>query len=139
MIEKRNIALFIILSIVTCGIFYWYWIAVLNNDINQLASNEDTSGGMVVLLSIVTCGIYFLFWQYKMGERIDTIKTRNGVNSSYSGSGILYLLLGLFGFSIVSVSLMQYEVNKQVWKKFNKACKNICRGYNRGNRLCGIL
>ncbi len=114
MIEKRNIALFIILSIVTCGIFYWYWIAVLNNDINQLASNEDTSGGMVVLLSIVTCGIYFLFWQYKMGERIDTIKTRNGVNSSYSGSGILYLLLGLFGFSIVSVSLMQYEVNKQV-------------------------
>lgn len=111
MTEKRNIALYILLSIITCGIFEFYWIAVLNDDINSLtARQDDTSGGMVVLFSIITCGIYYLFWLYKMGERIDNIKAERGIQSS--NTAIMYLLLGVFGFGIISVALMQYELNK---------------------------
>ena len=45
---------------------------------------------------------------YKMGEKCDFIK---GVQGS---SGILYLLLGIFGLSIVDFCLIQDTINKSV-------------------------
>ena len=98
-----------ILSIVTCGIYGIYWLIKLNDEINILANDPGaTSGGIVFLLSIVTCGIYLFYWLYKMGEKCDRIK---GTSSS---SGILYLILGIVGFSIISYCLMQDTINKAV-------------------------
>lgn len=58
-IEQRNIALCIILSIVTCGIYGLYWIYKLTEDVNKLTGDPNaTSGGMVILLGIITCNIY---------------------------------------------------------------------------------
>lgn len=37
MIQQRNIAMCIILSIVTCGIYGLYWYACLTNDTNTAA------------------------------------------------------------------------------------------------------
>ena len=53
--EKKNLALYIILSIVTCGIFALVWLAMLANDLRTMSNDESKmSGGMVVLLTIVT-------------------------------------------------------------------------------------
>ena len=35
-IQKRNIAVYFILSIVTCGIFGLYWFCTLNDDTNKI-------------------------------------------------------------------------------------------------------
>ena len=60
-IEQRNIALCIILSIITCGIYGLYWIYKLTEDVNTLKGDPNaTSGGIVILLGIITCGIRFL-------------------------------------------------------------------------------
>ena len=71
----------------------------------------DTSGGMVFLLSIITCGIYMLYWMYKAGEKVQAAQAKRGLPYD-SNSGILYLILSLFGFSIVSYCLIQNELNK---------------------------
>lgn len=108
-VAPRNIVLAIILSIVTCGLYSIYWMISINNEVNTLAGEPAaTSGGMVFLLSLVTCGIYGWYWMYKMGERCDRIKGQNG------SSGILYLVLAIFGLGIVSYCLMQDTVNKAV-------------------------
>ena len=108
-IAKRSIATAIILSIVTCGIYSIYWMIKLNDEINELAGDtQATSGGMVFLLSLVTCGIYGLYWMYKLGEMCDVIKQTS------SSTGIIYLVLSLFGFGIVSYCLMQDTINKAV-------------------------
>ena len=61
-IKKRNIAVCIILSIVTCGIYGLYWLYQLTEDTNALTGDANaTSGGMVILLSIVTCSIYLWY------------------------------------------------------------------------------
>lgn len=110
MLKERNIALCIILSIITCGIYMWYWIVVLTDDTNQIANETgDTSGIMVIILSIVTCGIYGLFWAYKRGEKIDKAHQLRG--EAASNGGILYLILYIFG-GIISLALIQNEVNK---------------------------
>ena len=95
----------IIFTLITCGIYGIYWMIKLNDEVNIVSGEpQATSGGIVFLLTIVTCGIYGLYWLYKMG--CDRIK---GVNGS---SGILYLILGLVGFSIISYCLIQDTLNK---------------------------
>lgn len=108
-IAPRSIPLCIIFSLITCGIYGIYWMIKLNDEVN-IVSGEPyaTSGGIVFLLTIITCGIYGLYWLYKMGERCDRIKGMNG------SSGILYLILGLVGFSIISYCLIQDTLNKTI-------------------------
>lgn len=108
-IEPRNIALCVIFSLITCGIYAIYWMIKINDEVNILSGEPDaTSGVIVFLLTFVTCGIYGLYWLYKMGERCDRIKRIQG------NSNILYLILGLVGFSIISYCLIQDTINKAV-------------------------
>lgn len=110
-IKNRSIAVCIILSIITCGIYALYWIAVLNDDANAATNQQNaTTGGMVVLFTIITCGIYGLYWQYKQGEKLDNLRAANGIPTG--SLSILYLVLSIFGFSIISDALMQSEINK---------------------------
>lgn len=43
-VEERNIAMCIILSLVTCGIYGLYWFVCLTEDTNAAANEEGTSG-----------------------------------------------------------------------------------------------
>ena len=109
--EHRNIAIAIILTIVTCGIYGIYWFIVLTNETNEAACEPNgTSGGIAFLLTLVTCGIYGFYWAYKQGEKID--KAKNMRNLPSSNSGILYLILQLFGLGIIAYALMQNELNQ---------------------------
>lgn len=106
-VAPRSIAMAIILSIVTCGIYMFYWIYKLNNEVNELAEDPNAlGGGMVVFLSIITCGIYYFYWLYKMGQKCDYI------SQTQSHNAILFLVLGIFGLGIVSVALIQDTINK---------------------------
>jgi len=106
-VAPRSIAVSVILTIVTCGIYFFYWMYHLNNEINEMAQEPmATGGGTVVVLSLVTCGIYTLYWYYKMGERCDYIA------QTHTSNNVLYLILGIFGLGIVSVALMQDTVNR---------------------------
>ena len=82
----------------------------LNDEVNQLANEPDaTSGGLVFLFSLITFGIYSFYWLYKMGERCDAIQ------GEWNGSkSILYVILGLVGFPIISYALMQDVINRSL-------------------------
>ena len=107
--KQRNIAVAVILSIITCGIYGIYWMVVLNDDANSLAGDTNaTSGGMVVLFTLITCGIYGLYWHFKMGEKCDAIKGTNG------SSNILFIILAIFGLGIINYCIMQDTINKKL-------------------------
>lgn len=106
-INKRDIVVAIILSIVTCGIYALVWMAKLNDEMYRVFDEPvQTSGGMVILLSIITCNIYALVWYYRMGERTDRLKGYPG------NTNVLYLILGFFGLGIVNLAIMQDALNK---------------------------
>lgn len=112
MVSARSIPLYIILTIVTCGIFGLYWLVCLVNDLNTAAGTpDDTNGVVVLLLDIVTCGIYGLFWAYKAGEKVSLIKQRRGVPVS-GNDGILYLILQIIGLGLINYCLIQNEINQ---------------------------
>lgn len=110
MITQRNIALCIILSIITCGIYGLYWLVCLSDDTNTVAGEEGTSGVMVLVLTLVTCGIYGWYWAYMQGQKIDAAKNAKGFPSS--NSGILYLILFFVSGGIIAYAIMQNELNK---------------------------
>ncbi len=111
-VTERNIAVYIILSFVTCGIFLYYWLYCLHEDVKRLSGDTNApSGGITILLCIVTCGIYTLYWMYKQGTSIDAINQARGKGSG-NNSGVLYLILAILGVGIVNYCLMQNELNK---------------------------
>lgn len=59
MVKNRNIALCIILSLVTCGIYGWYWFVCLTDDTNTISGEPGTSG--VVALVSYPCYMWYLW------------------------------------------------------------------------------
>ena len=103
MFTQRSVPMCVILSIVTCGIYGLYWYVCLTNEVDAVTQEPGPGGGMSLLLSIVT------YWGWKMGDKLDASRARNGV---VPGSfPILFLLLNLFGLTIVTLAIMQSEVN----------------------------
>lgn len=109
MIQKRNLAIAVILSLVTCGIYTVYWFVVLTNEANRLAhSQKGTSGGMALVLTFITCGIYGLYWAYRMGENLDIAASQRGLMTQ--NRSVLYLILQIV-LPIVGMVLMQSTIN----------------------------
>lgn len=105
--QPRSVGMCIVLSIITCGIYMWYWIYCVHNDVQEVSGRPvGITGGMVVLLGIVTCGLYLIYWAYKMGRFLDDAK---GQPNGYSG--LVYLVLSIIGLDIVGLALMQSELN----------------------------
>ena len=110
-LENRNIALCIVLSIVTCGIYMWYWLYKLVNDLSAASRDSaPTSGGMVLVLTLITCNIYGWFWLYKAGQQMNAAKQQRGLPAD-PNAGVIYLVLAIFGLNVVSYAIIQNDLN----------------------------
>ena len=110
MFARRSVPMCIILSIVTCGIYMLYWFVCVTTEADAVTGEYGPGGGVSLLLTIVTCGIYGLFWGWKMGDKLDASRARHGV---VPGSfAILFLLLNLFGLTVVTLAIVQSELNR---------------------------
>lgn len=109
-IEKRDIVVTILLSIVTCGIYGIVWFVMLTDDCAKASGDDSIKGGTSILLTLVTCGIYYYYWNYQMGKRIATAQEKRYL--TVTDNSVLYLVLAIFGFGFVSHILIQSELNR---------------------------
>lgn len=115
---QRNIAVSIVLTIFTCGIYGIVWFIMLNDDVRNASKDyEMPSGGIAFLLTLVTCGIYGIYWAYKMGKAVTVAKQEVGLPAT--DNSVLYLVLQIFGFAIVNYALIQNEMNTIAQKKWD--------------------
>ena len=96
----RSLLMYILLSIVTCGIYAWYFIYSLARDVNTMCRQDgQKTGGLLafILLSIVTCGFYALYWEYSLGNRLAANAPRYGMAFQENGTTVLlWYLIGIF-------------------------------------------
>ena len=109
--EKRNIGVCVILSLVTCGIYHLYWIYCIGHDI-YTANGEESRAGTDLLLSIVTCGIYLFYMYYMHGKRLNDIRHKYGIPPR--DDGILLVILAIFTAGIVSDCILQHTLNEEI-------------------------
>lgn len=100
--RKRSIVSIVILSLITCGIYLLVATYQIYSDINY-ASKENDSALTDILLGIVTCGIWSIYCYYKYSKKL--------VNLGTDDNSIINVILGIFGFGIVSVCIMQNDIN----------------------------
>ena len=111
MVKEKNIVVQIILSLVTCGIYGIYWFITLTDDVAVLNDNKEFSGVKAFIFSLITCGIYFIYWNYKIGKEMYEANQKHNINTA-SDNSLVYLILSLFGLSIITYCLVQSEINK---------------------------
>ena len=127
---NREIVSFALLTIVTCGIYGYWYIYQMAQDANVLCAEdgEETPGlGIYILLSIVTCGIYSYYWQYKLANRLQRNAYRYGVQVQEGGSDVLiWLIMGALLCIICS-----YVGTNIIFKNMNElsAAYNRMHGY----------
>ena len=108
--QERNIAVAIILTIVTCGIYGLYWFVVISDDVKEYSNDSEMmSGGVALLLTIVTCGIFGFYWAYKLGKNMFSAQQMN--NLPATDNSVLYLILELFGLGIIVWAIIQNDLN----------------------------
>ena len=112
-ISERSIGMCILLSIVTCSIYSYYWLYCLANDIERCcqAKGKASPGdpGMVVLLTIVTCGLYGIYFYWKAGKVLNELDFDNGFK--VPDNSIVMLVLPIVGLGIISMAICQSSLN----------------------------
>ena len=112
MIQKRNIVTFILLSLVTCGIYGIVWFINMTDDVAYLSEDPEMSGGKAFLFTLITCGIYSFFWAYKMGKNVYRAQLKRNITAS--DNSVLYVILQVFGLGIVNYCLIQNDINNMI-------------------------
>ena len=111
---KKSVALVIVLSLLTCGIYYYFWIYDTTKNVNTYLEQEFIAPEIAVLLSVVTCGIYIYVWAFQIGKQLTLAQRKAGMYET--DNSVLYLILAIFGFWIIAVGVIQNELNK-VWDR----------------------
>ena len=107
----RSIALGIIFSLLTCGIYSLYWQYKQMKTLNGWLGRTDYRFLMWLLLSILTCGIFALYYEYKMAVGINEIQENNSLHVT-DYLAVICVLLAVFGIGIASLAIQQWEINK---------------------------
>lgn len=111
--EKREPAMVIVFAILTCGIYMYFWIYQTSMDIkNALGGREDINPTMDIVLTIVTCGLYSFYLLYKYPQLLLELQDRT--RQPRNDISTISIILAVVGLGIVSVFMIQTELNK-VW------------------------
>ena len=97
MIQQRNFWMYLLLNIVTCGFYSWYFFYTTTRDINTMVGDDgrNTEPTTVLLFTLVTCGFYSYYWYYDQGNRIKALADRNNIPCNENGTSyLMWILLG---------------------------------------------
>jgi hypothetical protein len=102
----RNIAVAVVLSLVTCGIYNVYWQYKQIETLNEMLSEDKYAFVPWLLFTLITCGLYHIYHEYRMSEDIARVTERKGGND-----GLIAVVLAIFGLSIVVDAIQQSQIN----------------------------
>lgn len=123
---KRGLLKYILLNIITLGIYSLVYFSSISTDINQIAAQYDGKKTMhfcllFFLVGPITFGIGQIVWYHKLSDRIGAELRRRGIGYSFgAGSFWGWNVLGSF----IAVGPFIYL------HKLSKAMNLLCADYN---------
>lgn len=114
--DDRSIVKFIFLSIITCGLyefwFFWWFVKDINQWCEEEGSRKRSSNYFVAsLLAVLTLGIYTFFWYYRLGDMLGFVARRRNVDTPVSGGYMIICLVLNFFFGIALLVAMAEMIN----------------------------
>ena len=126
-IKERDIAVLVLLMIVTCGLYWFYLCFAWTKEINGLAGRVKYQPWVVLLVNIVTCGLAGLVFECLFAFDIAQEAGSRGVPQRMENLGVWVIvcncaatLLSLTAYGVViaiplgilASALVQVELNK---------------------------
>lgn len=127
--DDRSLISYILLSLITCGIYKYYFIYKIAADVNIACEEDgDQTAGLLafILLSFFTCGIYAWFWYYKLGDRLCYNAPRYGLTFQENGTTVLLWMI----FGILLCGIGWFIAMNILIKNTNLICDAYNRMYN---------
>lgn len=121
---NRGFWKFLLLSIITLGIYGIVVMTKIGNDVNTVASSHDGKKTMnyclvVFVFSWLTLGIVPLIWSHRISNRIGAELTRRGVANDFSAK--TFWLWGILGALII---VGPFIYTSKLLKSMNALCEN---------------
>ncbi len=115
--EKRNIALSLVLAILTCGIYDLVWDYHMGHEIREHTQRLEINPGLDIFFMIITCNIYYFFWVYKMARLLrDQEAACFPSQPPTVMDPALLVVVAVFGATLVSDAVLQHDLNRH-WNR----------------------
>lgn len=108
MTERSGVTI-IILTFVTCGIYYFIWKYQTTQELKNATGDKEMNPGLDLLLSILLCGIWAVFTDYRNAKKAYETLKANGSNRGDQST--IVILLHFLGLGFVSIYMLQEEYN----------------------------
>ncbi|HHH27926.1 MAG TPA: DUF4234 domain-containing protein [Polyangiaceae bacterium] len=104
-----------VLTMVTCGVYYFYWQYVTTEELRDATGRDDINPLTDLLLTILCCGMWGIYVQYRNAQAVHGMFEARGAVHDDKSSFILILhalslvngMTGLF-----AMMMLQEEFNK---------------------------
>ena len=105
--QKRNIAVCVVLSIVTFGIYGIVWLSRICKDIRHLHGEEAPVATEVVLIVLIP--FYSWYWAVTRGRQMYEDSEKRGGNMA--DNKMLYLIFSVLNLAVFTMGFMQSQFN----------------------------
>ncbi len=106
----RSVAMDIVLTLFTCGIWNFFVQYRQIHAINFLLNENRYSFLSWLLFCALTCGLYHIYHEYRMSQDLQMIAPAPGE----AQMPLVHLLFTMFGFSIITDALQQSHINRML-------------------------
>ncbi len=120
-VKERSFLAYILLSILTFGIYPIVYWTKISNEVNVLCEGDGKKTMKYVfawLLNIVTFGIFGIIWEYQLAKRLQENAARYNLNFSEGGATVAVLdTVGMLFFGLgrtIASFIMTKNFNKIV-------------------------
>jgi hypothetical protein len=113
-VEQRNSGMVLLLTFVTCGIYYFWWLYKTSEEIQRTLGDTTVSPGTDLLLAIVTCGLWAIYLQHRNVTKIhQALLSRDPYRKDSSQTILLLNLLAFVGIptNLFAIYMVQEEFN----------------------------
>lgn len=113
---RRDVGMTVVLSLVTCGIYVFYWHFVTTAELKTRSGRTELTPGLDLALGILTCGIWYCYSFYRNASIVHQLL---GSRQPHEDRSMLILILNIATLAtaitiFISIALLQDEYNKLV-------------------------
>lgn len=114
-LTERNPALVLLLTLVTCTVYGYYWLYVTTDELRRETGRDEPSPLLDLVLAVVTAGLWGLYASWRNARIVHEELEARGEPHTDSTAAVLIFNLSTFiwgGGWLVSLVLLQLDYNR---------------------------
>ncbi len=119
-IQERSPVTLIILGMVTCGIYIWYWWYKSTQELKEATGDQSLNPGMDLLLVVLTGGLWGVYIEHRNAKKVHEILVQRDPGRKDQSQTILIMrIVGLFiaftAFYAMYLTQQEYNAMAQTY------------------------